>query len=184
MIVNSELQRPGKVLFKAAIAVVLVGLLVLGAYLVLRPKPAAQAGTVVGFSAPPSVVPLKVVVLRGGTTGCRVTGGCNDANYAEVLSSREGWTTTVLAQGGTGYVGGAQKTPPTDFSSQLSDVYAANPDVVIVEGSVSDQYYAAADIQQAAVTVFMDLKAHLPRGEGGRRWSSVGGVATGQCRCR
>src|SRR5207237_3036516 len=116
----------------------------------------------VGFSAPPAAVALRVVVLRGGSTGCRPTGGCNEANYAQVLAAKEGWITTVLAQGGTGYVGGSQNTPPTDFAAQLPAVYQAKPDVVILEGSVGDQYYPPSAIQQAAIAVLSDLKTNLP----------------------
>jgi hypothetical protein len=101
-------------------------------------------------------------VLRGGSTGCSPTGGCNDANYAQVLSAKEGWITTVVAQGGTGYVNGSANKPPDDFASELPAVYAANPALVIVEGSVSDQYYSGAAVEQAAVSVFNGLKAHLP----------------------
>ena len=131
-------------------------------YLVIRPKTSPQAGSVVGFSAPPVTQALRVVVLRGGSTGCQPTGGCNAANYAQVLSAKEGWITTVMAQGGTGYVNGSASTPTDDFASRLPDVYRAKPDLVIVEGSVSDQYYSSAAVEQAAETVFTNLKAHLP----------------------
>jgi hypothetical protein len=143
------------------VVVLAVGIVV-AAYLALRPRPDDQAGVVVGFSAPPTANRLHVVILRGGATGCRPTGGCNDANYAQILSSKEGWTTTVLAQGGTGYVAGADADPAGDFGSRLPDVYAATPDLVIVEGSVGDQYYGAPAIHDAAVKVFADLKIHLP----------------------
>jgi len=145
-----------------AIVVFVAGVLVL-TYFALRPKPAPQAGTVVGFSAPPPrPTALRVVILKGGSTGCQPTGGCNNANYSGVLSAKEGWSTTVLAKGGTGYVNGSDSKPPQNFGSRLSDVYNASPELVIVEGSVSDQYYSGAAIEQAAVTVFTSLKAHLP----------------------
>jgi hypothetical protein len=159
-----EQQPPRGSFIRLGIAsvVLIVVALVVATFFVLQPKRDRQAGTVVGFSAPPTVERLHVVILRGGATGCRPTGGCNAANYAEVLSSKEGWITTVLAQGGTGYVNGADADPPGDFGSRLPDVYKAAPDLVIVEGSVGDQYYAASEIHDAAATVFADLKSHLP----------------------
>src|SRR5665213_2252909 len=155
-------ERNGSFLLKSGIAAVSAVILVVGAYVAIRPKPDPQAGAVVGFTPPPAMPALRVVVLRGGSTGCRPTGGCNDANYAQVLAAKEGWIMTVLAQGGTGYVGGSQNTPPTNFASQLPAVYQAKPDLVIVEGSVADQYYPPAAIQQAAIGVLTDLKTHLP----------------------
>jgi hypothetical protein len=141
---------------------ILVAAVLVATFLALQPKREPQAGTVVGFSAPPTVQRLHVVILRGGATGCRPTGGCNAANYAEVLSSKEGWITTVLAQGGTGYVNGADADPPGDYGSRLADVYKAAPDLVIVEGSVADQYHTGTAIHDAAVSLFADLKSHLP----------------------
>jgi hypothetical protein len=158
-------QGVGRASVKAGIAVLAVLALIVGTYLFIRPKPVKGAGEIVGFSAPPvpSASPdVHVVVLRGGSTGCTTTGGCNDANYAQVLSAKEGWITTVLAQGGTGYVNGVDSKPPGDFGSRLPGVYKASPDLVIVEGSVSDQYYPGPGVRQAAVAVFTNLKAHLP----------------------
>jgi hypothetical protein len=158
---DRQVRRTG---IRAGVVVVVLLALVVTTYLFIRPKPTKDAGEVVGFSAPPAPAPdVHAVVLRGGTTGCTPTGGCNDANYAQVLSAKEGWITTVLARGGTGYVNGSDRSPPDDFNSRLTDVYKADPDVVIVEGSVSDQYYSGNAVERAATTVFENIKAHLPK---------------------
>jgi hypothetical protein len=157
-------QPPSGVLVRLGIAIAGLAAVALfvAIFVALQPKPEPQAGAVVGFSAPPTVKRLSVVILRGGATGCRPTGGCGAANYAQALSVKEGWITTVLAQGGTGYVNGADADPASDFGSRLPDVYKAAPDLVIVEGSVGDQFYAASEIHDAAVRVLVGLKSHLP----------------------
>lgn len=157
----ADAEHLTRIIWRPALAVLVLGAIV-GTYLLVRPRPAANAGVVVGYSAPPSVPTLRVVILRGGATGCRPTGGCSNANYAQVLSAKEGWTTTVLAQGGTGYVSGSQNSPPTNFATQLPAIYKARPDLVIVEGSVGDQYFPGPSVGQAAVELFTELKSHLP----------------------
>jgi hypothetical protein len=155
-------RRTGSAGLKAVSVFILLVAAIIGSYLFIRPKPAPDAGAVVGFSAPRTAQALHVIVLRGGSTGCRPTGGCNEANYAQVLSAKEGWITTVLAQGGTGYVNGADNDPAQNFQARLPDVYNASPDLVIVEGSVSDEYYTEVAVQLAALALFKDLKTHLP----------------------
>ncbi|WP_375474662.1 SGNH/GDSL hydrolase family protein [uncultured Jatrophihabitans sp.] len=153
--------------------VVLVAVVATGAYIWLRPKAAPGAGTTPPFSPPTSqgltqsssapARPLRVVILRGGTTGCQPSGGCGDNNYAAALQFKTGWSVTTLAKGGSGYVGRSLERPPQDFGARLTDVYSAKPDVVIVEGSVSDQQYPESEIQGRAVSVFTRLKANLPK---------------------
>lgn len=162
MSLRADDPYPRKLLIKIVAVAIVIVVLVIATYVALRPKPSEDAGAVVGYSAPPTTHPLSVVILRGGTTGCQPTGGCNDANYAQVLAAKEGWNMTVVAQGGTGYINGSDTNPSQDFASRLPAVFAANPDLVIVEGSVSDQYYSGAAVEQAAVAVFTSLKTHLP----------------------
>jgi lysophospholipase L1-like esterase len=156
--------------FAGGLLVVILAVTV-AVYVVIRPKSADGAGKVIGpTQAPPATsttsspraAKLKVVILRGGLTGCLTTGGCNSQNYADHLAYKLGWDITVDAHGATGYIAGSIQSPPVNFAGRLDTVYKAKPNVVLIEGSVNDAKYPAAQVRRAAIADFTALHKNLP----------------------
>jgi hypothetical protein len=73
--------------------------------------------------------------------------GCND--------------TILAAIGGTGFLAGAQQSPPGDYGARVATILAMNPDVLIVNGTINDGSIPASGYQ-AAVEAFLDATSTIP----------------------
>lgn len=91
------------------------------------------------------------------------------SDYCPALSSSDMIASRILgvecvnsAQGGTGYVATGDPSWATPFSGpdRVAAVVNANPDVVIVQGSVNDD--GAAGVEQAAAAYYDTLAEQLP----------------------
>jgi lysophospholipase L1-like esterase len=103
--------------------------------------------------------PVRAVFLGDSYT---VGVGAAGPTYAERVADRLGWIRIDAAQSGTGYVadgGGGDRSP---FADRVDDVAAADPDVVVVQGSVNDVGADPADVGAAATALYADLAAAVP----------------------
>jgi len=82
--------------------------------------------------------------------------GQTTPNFAAVMAARLGYTLTLDAQGGTSYFfGGAGHT----FRERVPAAVAANPDIVMVAGSVNDRWETPASVAAEALLTWAALAA-------------------------
>jgi lysophospholipase L1-like esterase len=80
--------------------------------------------------------------------------------YPTVLSTRMGWTPTVDAIGGTGFLMSAGAG--TTFRERVPACIAAAPDIVIVQAGTNDTWYTIAALTTEIGLFFAALRAGLP----------------------
>lgn len=100
---------------------------------------------------------MTVAVWLGASTfeGAGATG----ATMAATCSARLGWTPVIAAVGGTGFL--AAPVAET-YRNRLPIVFASNPDVVVIQGTVNDSAYTDAQIGAEAALVFGAIAAWKP----------------------
>ena len=103
--------------------------------------------------------PVRAVFLGDSYT---VGVGATAPTYAQQVADRMGWVRIDAAQSGTGYVadgGGGDRAP---FGDRVDDVAAADPDVVVVQGSVNDVGADPGDVGAAAGALYAELTVAVP----------------------
>jgi acyl-CoA thioesterase-1 len=115
-----------------------------------RPEPSA------GPEAPP---------VRAAFLGDSYTVGVGDddeGGYVRPVAERFGWEALVFGQTGTGYVDPGDVDPGSvPYPDRIPEVIAAEPDVVVVQGSTNDAR-RPEDVQAAALELFTALREGLP----------------------
>jgi hypothetical protein len=103
-------------------------------------------------------------------------------SYPYIMAAKLGWTLTVDAIPGSRWTGSAAGQ---NFGDRIGAAIAANPDVVMVVGSVNDRIASAAVTTAAVMAGLSTLKAAVPRviaaifngsdalGYAGLRWGAV-----------
>ncbi|MEX5718170.1 SGNH/GDSL hydrolase family protein [Geodermatophilus maliterrae] len=123
--------------------------------------PSAAPTTTTAPTTPPTTTAggVRAVFLGDSYT---VGVGSDGPTYAAQVADRLGWTQVEAAQSGTGYVadGGGRGNAP--FGDRVDDVAAADPDVVVVQGSTNDVGADPAAVAAAAAHLYGDLAAAVP----------------------
>ncbi|WPO85706.1 SGNH/GDSL hydrolase family protein [Herbiconiux sp. KACC 21604] len=154
----------------AAAAAVLVAI----AFAAIAPTPTLRAdtGTAAG-SGPqsgPSTAPLDPnapVVAFYGDSYTLGTGASDPAlRWSSVISAERGWNEFNPSVNGLGFVNNRASTPP-DYSAsdEVSQVIAADPDIVFITMGLNDNFsmpQRADDIRSAIRTDFSTLRTELP----------------------
>lgn len=110
---------------------------------------------------------MTVAVFLGDSTTDTAT------PHGNTTSARLGWTPSVQAFGGIGYLqsrpngdgrfgGGTLPYGPFSDPQILALVDAAAPDIIVCEGGIDDGAYASADVGVAAGALYDYLHAHHP----------------------
>ncbi|MBM7805818.1 lysophospholipase L1-like esterase [Geodermatophilus bullaregiensis] len=123
--------------------------------------PATPPTTTTAGTTPPAAPAEEVrAVFLGDSYTVGV--GSDGPTYAAQVADRLGWTQVEAAQSGTGYVsdgGGGDNAP---FGGRVDDVVAADPDVVVVQGSTNDVGVDPAAVGAAAAALYAELAAAVP----------------------
>lgn len=127
---------------------------------------------VVGVDKPPTATVYAPAVRRPKLTmlgdswveGTLETGHPRLDAMAWVLGKILAADVYVNGFGGTGYVQGNTQTPPRHYASasRLPNIYATNPDYVMIFGTINDDAHAAATITAAATALYAEFAANLP----------------------
>lgn len=157
-----------------------MGLATLGVFLM---SPARSGGEVAAGYTPrpvssyamptPTSTPRPVLAVLGDSFSPAEGQPLADYNWASIVAKKQRWELLPFGRGGTGYTNPGQADEGDDvFSTRVPAIIAANPAVVIVQGSTNDGDYSRT--REAASSVFQDLKAGLPDA----RIVAVGPLAT------
>ena len=106
-----------------------------------------------GSSAPEEV--RAVFVGDSYTVGL----GGDGTSYVEPTAAAMRWTAVNLGASGTGYLSAATAGP---YRERLDGVLAADPDVVVVQGSTNDLSRPPAEVGAAAAQLYAELTAIVP----------------------
>jgi hypothetical protein len=82
--------------------------------------------------------------------------GQQSPSFADIMCARLGWTLTMEAQGGTGFLAG------TTYRSRVPAALAAHPDIVMVVPTITDRWFPVADVTAEALLCIAAL-ASVPR---------------------
>ena len=85
-----------------------------------------------------------------------------DGGYVDTVARRLRWTARAAAQSGTGYVSDGPQPGRSAYVDRLDEVAAAEPDVVVVQGSTNDVGRPPGAVAQAASELYEQLESRLP----------------------
>ncbi|MGY5885442.1 SGNH/GDSL hydrolase family protein [Modestobacter lacusdianchii] len=121
----------------------------------------STSAAVVDAGSTPSVTAaaeLPVVVLGDSYTVDSAEG----AGYVPPVAEAMGWAPVLEAGDGTGYLAPGRTTDPSPYGERLDAVVAAQPDLVLVQGSTNDVGWSSAELGEAATQLYAALAARLP----------------------
>ncbi len=98
------------------------------------------------------------VVTFVGDSWTAADGSESGRGYAAPAAERAGWTSHVLGINGTGYLRGA---PDQTFAQRITPAAATDADVVIVQGSLNEQWSELSALEPAARRTLADLQAAM-----------------------
>ncbi|NLU83600.1 SGNH/GDSL hydrolase family protein [Rhodococcus sp. HNM0569] len=153
--------KPKNVAFWAFVLVSMVAIVV--GYVYVQNRAVPDSEYVSSYSATavaPAADEVRAVVI-GDAYAAGAGADSPERGYAHLLGQARCWATTVLGQAGTGYTVPATATDATTpFVDRVEDAIAAQPDVVIVQGSTIDP--GGITQEQAATELFTQLTSALP----------------------
>lgn len=153
-----------------AVAVVLFA--VLSAVAVIAAAVALTAGAphAADRASYPTLAAAKTPPVAAFIGGSYAAGsGASEAGkrWTTLVSASQKWQESNLAKGGTGYLttagpSGCGRAVCPNFEQTVSQVVAANPNVVVVAGGQSDDSLGEERVKQAIESVFHELRKGLP----------------------
>ncbi|MCD2196653.1 SGNH/GDSL hydrolase family protein [Actinomycetospora endophytica] len=144
----------------AAVLAVLAGLLVVRVNADVRAAAEVHPAPVAATAAV-GTRPMLGVIGDSFAAGT-VIGGAGGTGFPMMIADRVGWRWGTTAVGGTGYVAHPAGTLPYE-AEQVERMVAAQPAVLVVEGSQNDGSAAPAAVGTAADAMFARLERELPR---------------------
>jgi lysophospholipase L1-like esterase len=126
------------------------------------PAPAADRGPHVTSAASMAPATQATAVFLGDSYTVGMGASATEAGYAERTAALMGWRAVVLGQGGTGYVNPSASSDQSVYSGRLGQVAAAEPDVVVVQGSTNDAGRPWEEIEAAATELYAGLRTVVP----------------------
>jgi hypothetical protein len=142
----------------ALVLAVLGGLVVVRAHAEDRPAVAMQPPPI---AAVPPTPPLFGVIGDSFAAGTAI-GGEGGRGFPTMIASRIGWRVTTTAISGTGYVAHPPGTLPYD-TGQVDRMAAAQPAVLVVEGSQNDRFADPRTVGPAATALYAHLRRAMPQ---------------------
>ena len=85
-----------------------------------------------------------------------------DGGYVATVARRLRWTARPAAQSGTGYVSDGRQPGRSPYAGRLDEVAAAEPDIVVVQGSTNDVGQPPDAVGRAAGELYEALRSRLP----------------------
>jgi acyl-CoA thioesterase-1 len=143
--------------------VLLLGALLTSAGCSSSPSGAATGPTATGPTA--TAAPGTSASAQDPTVvflGDSYTVGVGGTGYVSRTAAELGWVAYAQGESGTGYRNPSTVPGQTVFGDRLAGVVAADPDVVVVQGSTNDVGQRPELVQAAAATLYAALHASLP----------------------
>lgn len=122
------------------------------------PPSGAATGPAPGTSGATAPAPDPTVVFLGDS----YTVGVGGTGYVAQTAAELGWVAYAQGQSGTGYADPSTVPGQTVFGDRLAGVVAADPDVVVVQGSTNDVGERPELVQAAAASLYAALHVGLP----------------------
>jgi lysophospholipase L1-like esterase len=94
--------------------------------------------------------------------GDSYTVGVGGTGYVARTAAELGWVAYAQGESGTGYRNPSTTPGQTVFGDRIAGVVAADPDVVVVQGSTNDVGQRPRLVQAAAADLYAALHASLP----------------------
>ncbi|WP_448615663.1 SGNH/GDSL hydrolase family protein [Modestobacter sp. URMC 112] len=85
-----------------------------------------------------------------------------EAGYVQRTAALLGWRAVTQGQGGTGYVNPSDDTGQSVYGGRLAEVAAAQPDIVVVQGSTNDVGRPWESVEAAATELYRGLRTAVP----------------------
>lgn len=120
-----------------------------------RMRAAAESAAAADEAARPPLVAFLGDSYTAGT-------GSSGAGYVDPTAVPLGWETVRFAQGGTGYTNPGDNEGESVYADRVVAVVAANPDIVVIQGSTNDYAADPAALTTTAREVYASLRAGLP----------------------
>ncbi|MGA5037087.1 SGNH/GDSL hydrolase family protein [Streptomyces capoamus] len=102
----------------------------------------------------------RLLVLGDSIAGGSAQGGNGSQGWPSLVAEQLGLTLRLDAKGGTGYTTGGRQEGGRPYPQRVEQAIAAEPDVVVVEGSRND--VSPVKTRAAAVDTLRRLRAGLP----------------------
>lgn len=106
-----------------------------------------------------ATVPVAVFIGDSYTYG---DDGDDAGGYVAETAQAMGWQAVNLGQSSTGYTNPGYTAGTDVFAGRVDDVAAADPDVVVVQGSTNDGSAGQGSVEAAAADLYSALRAAVP----------------------
>ncbi|MEV6841676.1 SGNH/GDSL hydrolase family protein [Streptomyces sp. NPDC051133] len=103
---------------------------------------------------------LRLFILGDSIARGSDEGGYGPHGWPALVAARLGLTLTLDGEGGTGYTTAGPQPGRRPYTQRVNDVVAAEPDLVVIEGSAND--VSRSQTQTAAVETLRQIRARLP----------------------
>ena len=127
---------------------------------------AGPTGTAPGptTAAPSDPVPDEppTALFLGDSYTVGIGASSPEAGYVQRTAALLGWRAVTQGQGGTGYVNPSDGAGQTVYGGRLGEVAAAQPDIVVVQGSTNDAGRPWESVEAAATELYRGLRAAVP----------------------